>query len=181
MTRDGKTCGGECRKNYRRDAFDPHSGKPDGLQPFCKLCDWNAKHKPHRGWRRLTSDARHRNLRVEISEFEYMQLIAANRCHWCKGELFLWGGYWIDRRDSGAHYEAGNVVPCCHWCNRYKNDLPEKLWASMIESLIHQHGRGGTFKWESMGRKFACGRPDISRLEIVNRGQIKLDLFGGAA
>ncbi len=172
MSNGEKRCG-KCRKNYRKAAgieraFDPHKRTRDGLQQFCRECDWDAKHEPWRGWKRLRADTR--KLRIEISEFQYRQIIESNRCHWCRGRLFDWGGYWLDRLDSKKHYEIGNVVACCQWCNRYKNDLPEETWATMISALIQRYGTGTgearRMNWVALGGRYVCTRPDLSRLVI---------------
>jgi hypothetical protein len=174
-----KRCSGECRKTYRKAAgslisFDPHIGKPDGLQPFCRTCDWDAKHKAHRGWKRLRKEAAKRGLSVSITEFEYRKIIECNQCRWCKGQLLRWGGYWVDRTDSKKHYEPGNVVPCCRWCNHYKNDLPIEVWEAMLSGLLMRFGVGSgdsrRLDWSSLGDKYACTRPDISRLEVRDAG-----------
>lgn len=179
MTANEKRCG-KCRKLYSTAvstgvrAFDPHVTR--GWQPFCRTCDWDAKHEPHRGWKRLLADSR--GIRIEITEPEYKAIINCNQCRWCRGPLRRWGGYWIDRLDSKRNYERGNVVPCCVWCNRYKNDLPLEAWTPMIEALINRFGvgRGDArwLDWSSLGDQYASRRPDLSRLEI---GETTLDLF----
>lgn len=181
MNERSKTCG-KCRKRYRKAAgsgiraFDPHRSRPDGLQPFCRACDFDAKQKPHRGWTRLLADKR--GVLIEISEFEYREIIACGTCYWCKGNVFRWGGYWIDRVDNQKNYERGNMAPCCRWCNQYKSDLPEELFREMIDSLIRRFGIGSGnsrwFNWELYGNKYKSKRPDLSRLEIK---ESTLDLF----
>lgn len=174
MTPNVKSCG-KCRTKYRtadrsgQKAFDTHSKSADGLQPFCRACDWDCKNQPHRGYARLKSEGR--GILVEINESQYRDVIAGNECHWCRGQLFLWSGYWVDRLDNDRNYEIGNVVPCCRWCNHYKNDLPQELWIAMIEALLHKHGTGPrerkVFRWDQYDpRKFKSTRPDLSRLIV---------------
>ena len=159
MSSRGKRCS-SCTKLYRRAAFDGHVREHDGLQPFCRGCDWDAKRKPHRRWRALLQQAKSRGLRVEMTEPEYLTILRGGLCHWCRWPPFVWGGGCMDRLEVAGHYLMSNCVLCCAPCNRYRNNLPVDIWSPMIAALVARNGPG------PLRHVMPPARPDMSRFEI---------------
>jgi hypothetical protein len=161
----------KCRRLYRIAAFDPHCRKGDGLQPFCRRCDYLAKLKPHRGYRRMLDAAVRKGKVVTLTSREYMQLIAADRCHWCDGPLRHWAGYWIDRVDNNEGYIATNCVPCCWPCNKFKATMDPYMWAD-IAAGIRQRRNAGQHNWAQW---MPPPIPNVDRF-LVSEVQTELDL-----
>lgn len=54
-------------------------------------------------------------------------------------EVFFNG---LDRLDNNEGYIIGNVVPCCHWCNRAKRARAIEEWFNWLDE-IQANWRGG--------------------------------------
>lgn len=75
-------------------------------------------------------NARARSIFCTIS-FEEFKFISSQSCHYCgtppeqrpsqrgRASIFASG---IDRKDNSIGYTSENIVPCCTWCNRAKNN-----------------------------------------------------------
>jgi hypothetical protein len=73
----------------------------------------------------LKSQAKQRNIKLEISFDEYEALISNEFCRYCKNDLPI-HGHGLDRVDNRLGYAMTNVVPCCTQCNTRKG-LLEKI------------------------------------------------------
>ena len=47
----------------------------------------------------------------------------------------------LDRVDNGLGYVAGNVVPCCRFCNGMKSALPVDVFLGHIQRVSEHQGR----------------------------------------
>lgn len=77
--------------------------------------------------------ARERNLDFEITLEDFKKLIKQN-CYLCgdppsirqrvnRGKHFEISIHGVDRRQNELGYIPGNIVACCHTCNRIKSDF----------------------------------------------------------
>ncbi len=93
----------------------------------------------------LKSSCKRKNRECSITFDEAISLYQSN-CYYCKEEpsntykhannkhlILKYNG--IDRIDSSKGYSLDNVVPCCKYCNRAKNDLSQKDFYKLIERI----------------------------------------------
>jgi len=95
-----------CHNRLRRDAYASKGGvytsRKRGRTEGAK-------------WSNYRASAKRRGLSFSLPRDEFAAMLA-RPCHWC-GRRRSNG---VDRLDSGAGYESGNVVPCCGVCNTMK-------------------------------------------------------------
>ena len=121
----------EPRPNYRQKAFE------SGLA---------ARNTVFRAYRR---EAQKRGLAWELTDEQFDRLTSED-CHYCgcppsqvkpglgrHSSDFIYNG--IDRMDNRLGYFAGNVVPCCYFCNHAKRDLPYDEFITWIARLTEYH------------------------------------------
>src|SRR5688572_11939135 len=65
---------------------------------------------------RLRAGAKQRNLAVQLTLAEYVELTEGGRCHYCDGPLPE-SGHGLDRKNTDLGYSRGNVVMACDACN----------------------------------------------------------------
>jgi len=100
-------------------------------------------------WMSYKQGARRRGYVFEISKDEFLRICKLN-CFYCgsppsmkrksrtKGKVpeFLYNG--MDRHDNNLGYVAGNVVPCCTFCNRVKLDRDVEDFIDHVKKIyIH--------------------------------------------
>jgi hypothetical protein len=88
------------------------------------IVGYNAK--PKTKYNRLLRSAATRDIPVTISLEQYTALIGDNNpCYYCNGALDtdVGTGHRLDRIDNNRGYEDDNVVICCSFCNKIKQDL----------------------------------------------------------
>lgn len=110
---------GMCSKHYQRE--------PDQYLNRTKWAEDNYKRRREIALRHAQSpegrfnltkrQAKKRNMEFSISKEEFIDLIK-NKCHYCGGVTTG-----LDRKDNNKHYIIDNVVPCCPFCNKLKNEL----------------------------------------------------------
>ena len=78
---------------------------------------------------------------VTIAAHDLKRIRDSGPCHYCRS-LELGVGLGVDRLDNDRGYEAGNLVPCCAWCNRARGYLlsPEEFAAAMAVRLSKAAG-----------------------------------------
>lgn len=137
-------CGGprpcSCMAKYYRATAAKR--KAVGLCVACggpRPCNCGRPHTPNARYGLLRYVARSRELAMELTKGEYIELIS-NPCHWCGGPLDE-SGTQIDRLDSSLGYLKGNVVPCCGWCNVMKTDMPVDEFLSRVRNIYERHVR----------------------------------------
>lgn len=124
----------DCGQEYFVNTNSLTSGKTKScgclLKDFRKLSFGKAAF--NRVLRRYKRQARDRGFKFDLNE-KFFQRIISKNCHYCgksPGQIsyeknfngeYLYNG--IDRIDSSKGYYPKNVVPCCKYCNRMKNDL----------------------------------------------------------
>lgn len=85
------------------------------------------------------SKAKHRGLKFELHEFEFLDIVT-RKCHYCgkysqnSKHKFRNG---IDRLDSSIPYILDNCIPCCKTCNMMKMDLPYDIFLKHIEKIYN--------------------------------------------
>jgi len=72
-----------------------------------------------------------RNLEFSLTYEEFVNFTKTDTCHYCEGQV-VWvkhghdgntfGPYNLDRKDNTRGYVTGNLVVCCHRCNRVKSN-----------------------------------------------------------
>lgn len=90
--------------------------------------------------------ARLRGLMFDITKDEFRELTSAD-CHYCGlppsnhyqcptcvGD-YTYNG--VDRVDNSKGYIHGNVVPCCTYCNRSKNNQSEEQFLEWVQRVYH--------------------------------------------
>jgi len=89
--------------------------------------------------------AKTRGIKFELTREEVIDIIF-KKCYYCgcepsnlkvtknsiDGGLYYNG---LDRVDSHKNYTVDNVVPCCHQCNRAKNNMSKKDFLNWIKSV----------------------------------------------
>jgi hypothetical protein len=98
--------------------------------------------------RNYMNGARSRNLKFDLSDEEFRNLVTGN-CYYCgvtpskkinidsERSTFLYNG--IDRIDHKRGYEKDNVLSCCETCNRMKNILGKDKFIQQCASICaHQ-------------------------------------------
>ena len=78
-----------------------------------------------------------RNYEFTITKEEYLNLWQ-KPCHYC-GNRYPNSGCGLDRKDNSRGYHIDNVLPCCKFCNRFRNSFAsveemEKIIQILIES-----------------------------------------------
>ena len=163
---------------YRKDAFDGHCGTHDGLQPFCRRCDWKAKRSPHRGYERFVAACKARGEEPWPRD-EYLAFMSAARweCSYCGGTVYEWGsGYWIDRIDSAHGYALRrNCATCCWPCNRLKSNFTPSYAAEQIEAQVRRWGRGRV-PWQTIIPGLKISGPDVSSLRVSVQASLDMPL-----
>lgn len=160
LGRAGRTSYGQARWLCRCDCGNEHtvlhSGLKNGSTKSCGCLQRDLKLEPEEAGRRsLYAQYKHSAKKKGIPfELEYTQFIeiATAKCFYCdaepsrihkaghnRGECVANG---IDRvANNGDGYVAGNVVPCCWFCNRTKRETPyqdfvewiARVYASLVE------------------------------------------------
>jgi hypothetical protein len=116
-------------------------------------------------YREYVKKSKERNINFELSLEEASKLFIQN-CYYCNrpplncrkrdnGAAVYYQG--IDRVDNNLGYEINNVVPCCKYCNSFKNDrTQEDFLAHVTEVYINKVQRSerkfvgsSEPKWES--------------------------------
>lgn len=93
------------------------------------------------------ASAGRRGIDFTLDEDEHRALVLAP-CWYCGAppcNTLSYAGYeleysGIDRLDSHRGYGAGNVVPCCRFCNTLKGSMPLARWAGFIVDLVQAWG-----------------------------------------
>lgn len=118
----------------------------------CYRLEKEAEYRPQANLNLILSQhinsAKERQIPWKIKDGEAFELFR-QPCYYCKGmntrkrkfhtktrEIKLNG---IDRKDNNIGYELGNCVPCCHPCNRSKNDstIAEfEVWVKTLEERL---------------------------------------------
>jgi hypothetical protein len=82
---------------------------------------WHGKNKAYYNmYKRIATESR--GLDFELSEAEFMAL-RLRPCYLCGTEACTLCFNGIDRKDSKLGYTTTNSMPCCPWCNRFKNNF----------------------------------------------------------
>jgi hypothetical protein len=87
--------------------------------------------------------AKRRNIIFNLKQKEFLQIINKS-CFYCgkeasnkeitsSGHVLSYNG--IDRIDNTRGYELDNIVPCCKFCNKMKNDLSYDMFINQIKSI----------------------------------------------
>lgn len=181
-----KRCSG-CHKVLRvvpNVTFDRHKKKADGLQPFCKSCDWKTNNLgdqgKRNGWCRLKRvvEAKNPDYLPLWSWESYLEMMKDFKCFYCGSDVVLWSGsgYWVDRIDSGIGYHPGNCVPCCAGCNFLKTNRASQSFRLMLQPLLDSYPFGKIPWSEHQPRvKFVENPYDLSSYAIEDL-QLQLQL-----
>lgn len=185
----------EIPRGYRQVSFNRKTGTEDGLQPWCRTCDWNGKATLHEAWntlRRFLEEREPQSL-VFWTKDLYLQTIGNDpHCNWCGSRCRDWGiGHWLDRQSNKSGHIPSNCVVCCSPCNFHKGHKTYANHEVFLRSLLQacprfQHGQGphpwGKIPWddyESSSKRFERKMPpDLS--EYVFKST-QLSLFSSGA
>jgi len=108
---------------------------------------------------RLRSGAKQRQLTVQLTLADYVELTEGGRCHYCDGRLPE-SGHGLDRKNTDLGYSRRNVVMACDACNRIKSDVFSYAQMLEIGNLLRAWRAQGL--WNDPQRKDAKrpgGRP----------------------
>lgn len=153
-------------------SFNRKDGTEDGLQPWCRECDFLQKGEERHGWKNFVRrlDERGESHLWVRADYERVMCLApegAYHCHYCGTLCPRWSqGYWVDRVDNDIGYRPDNCLPCCKPCNfRKSSDGPEQFHL-YISELIKRYGRG-RIPWAKVSVKFKELRaPDLTRFVV---------------
>ena len=81
-----------------------------------------------------------RNIEWAITFDEFSALMKL-RCHYCAGELSVFGAN-LDRKDNLLGYFTANVVTCCGDCNRTKGDRLTYAEMVAVSNLLKEMRHG---------------------------------------
>jgi hypothetical protein len=107
------------------------------------------------------------NLDFPISKEEFKKLTSSN-CHYCGIEpkyimksvsdysAYYYNG--LDRIDASKPYSLDNVVPCCGWCNRMKDEHSQKEFFDQILLLADRIRNGSILHIDRSEKLHAEGR-----------------------
>lgn len=171
-----------------KPAFNSKSGPSDGLQPWCRTCDWHGKGTLEEAWNSLVRFLRDKEPQhVHLWTFdEYAKTVGEHpTCTYCGSLCREWGrGHWLDRQSSTYGHIPSNCVPCCAPCNFHKgHKTPAVYEATTLRGLLAPpHGYGlhprGKIPWdtyESSSKRFVrVSAPDLSA-HVVD--DMQLDFF----
>lgn len=160
-------------------SFNRKTGTDDGLQPWCRECDFNQKGAEKHGWKNFARRLDETGEMHLWTRERYEQLMDDFTCHYCGTFCPRWSqGYWVDRIDNDIGYRPDNCLPACKPCNFKKtNDGPEQFHLYM-QPLLARYGRG-KIPWGKISAKFSELRaPDLSQF-VVPDPQIELPLALG--
>lgn len=126
-----------CDHEIKRRPGREHSG-------LCQSC--SLKKKPYEAIYN-TIKLSHRNILVELSYEEFVELTKIKECHYCSSPIpwrpyqkikgkFKSKAYFLDRKDNQDIYRKDNVVVCCTKCNMSRcNRYSYEEWFGMAEFL----------------------------------------------
>jgi hypothetical protein len=110
--------------------------------------DEAACRQAHHNYRRHAASRGH-GFELSVDEF---RAVTSRNCHYCgsppankfrrstrvrSADDYIYNG--IDRVDNGLGYVSGNIVPCCHVCNRAKSDMPQLDFLAWIDRVISHY------------------------------------------
>ena len=85
-------------------------------------------------WSLFKRYAKQKGLIVAITKIEHGKLITLP-CYYCGASLLGLTGGSLDRIDNSKGYLPGNVLPCCGFCNKFRNNY---LTVAEAKFLIEQ-------------------------------------------
>lgn len=103
-------------------------------------------HSINSAWKSLRTNAKSRNIKVEITKEDFIEMAKSN-CFYCDAEplekIYYNQPKWstpaklngIDRVDNNKDYTIENSVPCCYTCNRGKMNLSLEEFKAWIIKL----------------------------------------------
>ena len=77
-------------------------------------------------------DAKHRGIEFRLSIVEFSSFWQLP-CFYCRTEIETIG---LDRLDNHRGYFASNVVPCCTYCNRMRNNKNPSEFLSHCYKIV---------------------------------------------
>lgn len=86
-------------------------------------------------WSVLNTNAKQRNLKVELTKDEYLIKCKSGQlsiCNYCGGENLTLG---LDRIDNTKGYKWNNVISCCELCNKMKRILTQEEFSNHIKQI----------------------------------------------
>lgn len=101
-------------------------------------------------WATCKSNAKTRNIKVEITREQFEKIIFSDVCFHCGCSRFRFGNrrvhpprgprlavlcFGVDRQDSDLDYIPGNVVPCCVFCQNAKMAKPEVVYHEWLKEI----------------------------------------------
>ena len=104
----------------------------NGIEGYC------TKHREFsitRRYKKLKVSSTKKRIPLDISLYDYEQLILSNSCEYCCGPLPK-QGHGLDRVDSNLGYTKDNVVPCCNACNILKSNVYSYSQMKIIAEFI---------------------------------------------
>ena len=191
-----KRCPG-CNRHLRvvlGTSFNRKEDSEDGLQPWCRECDWNGKATLDEAWNRFRRVlAAEPQSALLWTRETYLALLGDDpKCHWCGTRCREWSiGHWIDRISSTYGHIPSNSIVCCTPCNFQKGHKSTEQHRMFLAGLIKRcdefpTGLGvhpwGKIPWDhypSASRFFQRkSAPDLSAF-VIPDPQLHLPLAAG--
>lgn len=171
-------------------AFNRKADTEDGLQPWCRTCDWHGKATLDEAWnclRRFLEKSESSSLLLWTKE-SYLSLVGDDpSCQWCGARCREWTmGHWLDRQSSKSGHVPSNCVVCCTPCNMHKGHKPSQVHEAFLRSLLapsreFPSGQGrhpwGKIPWDdypSSSKTFSRRMPPDLSAHVVPDPQMRL-------
>ncbi len=109
---------------------------PDTIKAINQRCAEKRRQDPVRElefrWKTHLHGCRGKDRINELSQDDHASLVSSS-CWYCNDQGSPYIG--IDRVDSEFGYIQGNVVPCCHSCNKMKMDMPQADFIEQVRKI----------------------------------------------
>lgn len=156
-----------CRCDCGKEQILIQNNLTHGLSTKCKACAYKTRGPniakriggTHLAAKDKFSDykvkAKQRGVEWNLSFEEFLSIVKQD-CYYCGeapsnvnrlpkkdwAEDFVYSG--IDRYNNDIGYEAGNVLPCCKYCNYMKRELSYEDFCSRIHRIASRNPEGST-------------------------------------
>jgi len=138
-----KECGNEFTSNRKNQKYCGSVSLKNGCSYQNNLNQrYSARNKFNAKWRDTPSgkfsvyrgNAKIRGIDFSITKDEFNDLWNMP-CHYCGDKIETIG---IDRIENSIGYVAGNIIPCCKYCNYMKSSMDISKFLYMVEKIYNK-------------------------------------------